>query len=215
MRRTFVASYSSYSSEDLVKACVSSNNEAAWIEFVRRFRPVIAKVVLRTTRRWTQPHSHLLDDLIQETFVRLCADHCAVLRRFQPVHPDSIFGYLKSVAASVVCDHFKFERARKRDVTQTDAISGNVSRELRSSGRSNLNTLENRVILQEIDEAIHRLFRGENFVRNRTIFWLHNREGMTASAIASIPSIGLNTKGVESTLRRMTDVIQSHIDSIS
>lgn len=209
-----MASYSSYSSEDLVKACVRSKSEAAWIEFVRRYRPVIAKVVLRTARRWTLPHPHLLDDLIQETFVRLCADDCAVLKRFHPVHRDSIFGYLKSVAASVVCDHFKFERARKRDVTQTDAISDHITRKLRSSWRADPDALESRIILQEIDEAIHKLFRGENFVRNRTIFWLHNREGMTASAIASIPWIGLNTKGVESTLRRMTDVIQSHIGSI-
>jgi hypothetical protein len=34
---------------------------------------------------------------------------------------------------------------------------------------------------------------------------------MTAQAIASIPWIGLNTKGVETTLRRMTQMIQSHI----
>ena len=52
-------------SEDLVNACIGSNNEAAWIEFVGRYRPVIAKVVLRTARRWTQPQAHLLDDLIQ------------------------------------------------------------------------------------------------------------------------------------------------------
>jgi DNA-directed RNA polymerase specialized sigma24 family protein len=136
-----------------------------------------------------------------------------VLRRFQSLHQNSIFGYLKSVAASVVCDYFKFERAQKRDVMQTDAISDNVSFELRSTGRANPDALENRVVLQQIDEAIYKLFPGENFIRNRTIFWLHNREGMTASAIASIPSIGLNTKGVESTLRRMTQVIQSHIGS--
>jgi RNA polymerase sigma-70 factor (ECF subfamily) len=207
------ATYSSFSSEDLVKACVGPDNQAAWTEFVRRFRPMIAKVVLRTTRRWTHPHPHLLDDLIQDTFLKLCADHCALLQRFDSRHQDSIFGFLKVVAASVVHDHFKFERAQKRDAAQTDTISDKSWSDPPRSPSGGSTGMEDRVTLRQIDEALCRLFPGENLVRNRAIFWLHHREGMTASAIASIPSIKLSTKGVETALRRMTLMIQSHIGS--
>jgi len=51
-----VTSYSALPSEDLVKACVGSSNEAAWVEFIRRFQPLIAKVVGRTARRYS-PHT--------------------------------------------------------------------------------------------------------------------------------------------------------------
>ena len=208
-----LASYLSLSAEELVRACAGSDNPAAWAEFVRRFRPVIAKVVLRTARRWTHPQPHLLDDLIQDTFLKLCADDCSVLQRYTSRHADSMFGFLKVVAASVVHDHFKSERAHKRDATRTDAISdANWSDPPVSRSRAG-NSLEDRVALRQIDEALCRLLPGETLVRNRTIFWLHHREGMTASAIASIPSIELNTKGVETVLRRMTLMIQSHIGS--
>ena len=208
-----LASYSSFSSEDLIKACVGSDNEAAWTEFVRRFRPVIAKVVLRATRRWTHPQPHLLDDLIQDTFLKLCADHCLVLRRFESLHKDAVFGFLKSVAASVVCDHFKFQRARKRDMTQTEALSDQVRSAPAVSRADGNRLMEDTIALRQIDEMLCRSFSGDSLIRNRTIFWLHHRDGMTASAIAAIPAIGLNTKGVESTLRRMTLMIQSHIGS--
>jgi RNA polymerase sigma-70 factor, ECF subfamily len=205
-----LGSYSALSSEDLVKACVGSDSEPAWAEFIRRFQPVIAKVVLRTARRWEEPPRQLLDDLIQDTYLKLCADDCGLLRRFQPRHPDAIFGFLKVVAASIAHDHYKAERARKRDTNQTDALSEQAGPDLPASNGS-LASAEDRVRLREIDEALMKLFKGQHLARNRAIFWLHHRDGMTAAAIASIPWIDLNTKGVESTLRRVTHMIQSHI----
>ena len=208
-----MASYSSLSSEDLVTACLGSDNEAAWSEFVRRFRSVISRVVLRTTRRWTHPPPDLLDDLIQESFLKLCADSSLVLRRFQSLHKDAIFGFLKTVAANVVCDHFKFQMAKKRDITHTKTLSAMVSFDPPSSRTGSVRSMKDLVALRQIDETLCRLFSGENLNRNRTIFWLHYREGMSACAIASIPSLELNAKGVESVLRRMTLMIQSHIGS--
>jgi RNA polymerase sigma-70 factor (ECF subfamily) len=206
-----VASYSARS-EDLVKECVGFNNEAAWAEFIRRFQPLIAKVVGRTSRRyWAQTPSHLLDDLIQETYLKLCSDECRQLRQFQSRHQDSIYGFLKVVAANVVLDHFKSELARKRDASQTETLSDQTPLNRPSGVNGSRLTMDDMVALREIDEIVGKLYIGQILVRNRAIFWLHNRDGMTAQAIASIPWIGLNTKGVETALRRMTQMIQSHI----
>ena len=60
-------------------------------------------------------------------------------------------------------------------------------------------------------DSTGKLYTGKILVRNRAIFWLHHRDGMTAEAIASITWIDLNTKGVETAIRRMTHLIQSHI----
>jgi RNA polymerase sigma-70 factor (ECF subfamily) len=205
-----VASHSARS-EDLIKECVGSNNEAAWAEFIRRFQPLIAKVVGRTARRyWPQTPSHLLDDLTQETYLKLCVDECRQLRQFQSRHQDSIYGFLKVVAASVVLDHFKSELALKRDASQTEALSEQTPLDRSAASGSRL-SMEDLVALRQIDEIVGKLYIGEILVRNRAIFWFHHRDGMTAQAIASIPWIGLNTKGVETALRRMTQLIQSHI----
>jgi RNA polymerase sigma-70 factor (ECF subfamily) len=206
-----VASYSARS-EDLLKECVGSNNEAAWAEFIRRFQPLIAKVVTRTARRyWPETPRHLLDDLVQDTYLKLCADQCRQLRQFQSRHQDSIFGFLKVVAASVVLDHFKSELAGKRDANQTEALTELNSSNRPASRNGGRLSMEDMVALRQIDEIVGKHYAGEILVRNRAIFWLHYRDGMTAQAIASIPWIGLNTKGVETTLRRMTNMIQSHI----
>ena len=71
--------------------------------------------------------------------------------------------------------------------------------------------MDDQVALGQIDDIVGKHYVGQILVRNRAIFWFHHREGMTAQAIASIPWIGLNTKGVETALRRMTQMIQSHI----
>lgn len=204
-----MASVLSLSSERLIKACVGSDSEAAWAEFIRRFRPLIARVSGRMARRhWPQTPPHLIDDLIQETCLKLCADDCKLLRQFESRDPDSIFKFLKVVTARVVLDHFKAEMAEKRDASQTEALT-DQGQPARGCGRCL--SMEDHIALKQIDDIVKTLYKGDILVRNRAIFWLHHRDGMTAQAIASIPWINLNTKGVETVLRRMKHLIQSHI----
>src|SRR5258708_36355819 len=56
---------------------------------------------------------------------------------------------------------------------------------------------------------------GNGQARNPTIFWLRRRKGLTASEIASIPSMGLTTEGVESVLMRLAAMIRGHLISSS
>jgi hypothetical protein len=53
----------------------------------------------------------------------------------------------------------------------------------------------------------HVTARNPDQERDRTIFWLRHRQGLTASEIAAIPSIGLTTEGVESVLLRLETMI--------
>jgi RNA polymerase sigma factor (sigma-70 family) len=207
-----VASPSFLSSEGLVKACIGKDNEAAWAEFIRRFQPLIARVVWRVARRHSaQVPSHLIDDLVQDTYLKLCADECRLLRQFESRHRDSIFAFLKVVATRVVFDHFKSELARKRDASQTDALSGPGPQDTPDRSQAHGLSMEDKVAVRQIDDILKTLYTGDILARNRAIFWLHHREGMTAQAISSIPGLELNTKGVETALRRMKQLIQGHI----
>ncbi len=207
-----MARYSSLSSEDLVSVCAGSRDSAAWQEFIRRFQPLIATVVLRMARRWGDPPGQLVDDLVQETYLKLCADDSRLLRSFQAHHADAIYGFLKVVAANVVHDHFKAALAGKRGAGRVDVLESEEARPSTAlSSVSGAAEMERRILLQQVDDLLTRVATGDEKERNRAIFWLYYRNGLSASDIASLPSIGLSTKGVESTILRMTRMIRSHL----
>ena len=210
-----MAPYSSLSAAELVKKCADSNDKDAWLELVRRFHPVIAAAVLRTARRWCEPSRQLSDDLIQDTYFKLCNDHCRLLRSFRPEHSNSIYGFLQVVAANVVHDHFKAEHAGKRGAGRpAESISDRVLPDPHTTAvtAGSSGAMERQIQLRQIDEVLARVVTGQDRKRNCMIFFLYYRQGLTASEIAALPSLGLTTKGVESILARVTNMIRSHIN---
>src|SRR5438132_1314847 len=105
--------------EELIRACAQNGDAPVWEEFVRRFHSLIAAVVVRTTQRWGSTSPALVDDLIQETYLKICADRKRLLNEFTPEHPEAFYGYLKVITANVVHDHFRGQHARKRGLGQT------------------------------------------------------------------------------------------------
>jgi RNA polymerase sigma-70 factor, ECF subfamily len=209
-----LASYSNLSSNELVQACAAcTDDEQAWAEFIRRFQVVIAAAVLRTAHHWCEPSRSQLDDLVQDTYLKLCENDCRLLRTFKPLHDDSIYGFLKVVAANVVHDHFKAALAVKRGANQPEAII--ETEPIRSApvqaGVDSFAIVNHHHQLEKIDKILNQVTSGKDAERKRTIFWLRHRQGLTASEIASIPSIGLTTEGVESVLMRLTIMIRGHI----
>jgi RNA polymerase sigma-70 factor (ECF subfamily) len=182
---------------------------------MRRFHVVIAAAVLRTARHWGEPPRPQLDDLIQDTYLKLCENDSRLLRSFQPRHEDSIYGFLKVVAANVVHDHFKSALAAKRGAGQTEAIMEPVQMNPKTGGADSFDAVSQRLQLEQLDKILTQLTAGKDQERKRTIFWLRHRQGLTASEIASIPSIGLTTEGVESVLMRLVITIRGHIMSSS
>jgi hypothetical protein len=65
--------------------------------------------------------------------------------------------------------------------------------------------------LQEVNAALSRVAAGPHLERDRKLFWLYYRVGLTADEIAGLPSIGLSTKGVESSLLRLTRLLRQEI----
>jgi len=211
-----LAPYSSLSAVELVSKCADANDAQAWQELVRRFHPVIAAAVLRTARRWGEPPQQLLDDLIQDTYFKLCNDDCRLLRSFQPEHSNSIYGFLRVMAANVVHDHFKAEWAGKRGAGQkTESISERVQSEpgARATARGSSDAMDRQIRLRQVDEMLARVAAGPDRKRNCMIFFLYYRQGLTASEIAALPSLDLTTKGVESIISRLTHMIRSHISA--
>src|ERR1700748_671860 len=114
--------YSSVSIEELVRRCSASRSTAAWGEFIRRFHRLIATVILRTAARLGDSSRSTVDDLIQETYLKLCADDFRILRTFEQHHTDAFIAYVKVVTANVVRDHFKAAHSLRRGANQVESI---------------------------------------------------------------------------------------------
>ena len=199
---------STLSAQELLQLCLESEDEAAWSEFVRRFQPVIAGVIIKRVRRYVSPNPGLVDDLVQDTYLKLCANDFKALRRFDFRHENALFGFLKVIAINVAEDHFRRDENEKRGGGRTQVDLETVAATL--PARSSLSDdAEREILLDEVKQCLETQATEPNFMRDCEIFWLYYRQGLTAKAISEIPSIGLSVKGVESTLLRMTRLVKA------
>ena len=201
--------HAALSAEQLILACTQTGDAAAWEEFVRRFHRLIATVAFRVARRWGDSSPQVVDDLIQETYLKLCAGNFRILRSFKSQHPDAFYGYLKVVTANLVQDHFKAVHSGKRGSGKVEVA---VDPQITSSAAvATAKSGERSVLLHQLDTLLSRLAVGRHLERDRKVFWLYYRVGLTANAIASLPAIGLSTKGVESTILRLTRLLRQEL----
>ena len=190
----------------MVRLC-AEKDPSAWEEFIRRYRRPIALVILQVLRHWGELSTTLLDDLVQETYVVLCANDYRLLRQFAEKHPSSLNAMLRVVAANVTHDQIRARNSQKRGGKYIKAypdsplLEGAVSNE-------EINRIEREVQLREIDQLLQMAPKPISSKRDRTIFWLHFRSGMSAQAISKVPSFGLTAKGVESSLYRTLEFIR-------
>jgi len=65
--------------------------------------------------------------------------------------------------------------------------------------------------LNEINEHLKQYLTGPDQERDRMIFWLYFRQGMSTKEIASLPTVGLSAKGVGSFIERLKHGIREQI----
>ncbi len=193
---------------ELLRLCLESEDQVIWREFVRRFQPLIGRVVVKSARHWTNPTPTLVDDLVQETYLKLCANNFRALRDFDCQHENALFGFLKVVASNVVQDHFRSTYSQKRGSGHEEEDL-EKARNIAVSGASFSETAERKILIGEIRQCLESQASDPNFSRDCMIFWLYYQQGLTAKAISELPSIGLTVKGVESTLLRLTRLVRA------
>jgi RNA polymerase sigma-70 factor (ECF subfamily) len=195
------------SSDDLARLCAVRGGTEEWREFVRRFTRPIAMSTYRVARLWGESSSAVVDDIVQDVFLKFCEHDRKILRDFTPRHPDSFLPFARIVAAATANDFFRKRNTAKRG-------GGARDEELSDTHPGVLHGtewMERNLLLIQIDELL--TAHGGNGAgdRDRTVFWLYYQQGMTARAIAGLPGISLSVKGVESALQRMTALIRSHL----
>jgi len=186
------------SPEDLLRECADLRHTQAWERFLRRFNPLIVATVVRTIRRYGFERAGLSDDLAQEVYLKFAANRARVLREFKPRYPGAVFGYLRVIAANVVHDHFKSKFGKHPEQSP-------LPKEL--AGKEDA---EWRLMLRDIDDLLKQPPVSE---RDRQIFWLYYRQGMSAKEIAAVSSLNLSIKGVESVIVRLNQLVRKAFEN--
>lgn len=203
--------YSSLSVEELIRACAESGDSAAWEEFIARFQRDISLSIIRTAHRWGIPPREVADDLIQETYARLCADKCRLLYEFAMARREAVSGYIKTVATNVARDYFKSQQSRKRGGKSVVQSQPELEPKARSESLGGQDAMEREILLRQIDSCLQSYSEGPSQERDRTVFWLYYRHGMTAKEIAALPATGLTVKSVESVILRLKSLIREKV----
>jgi RNA polymerase sigma-70 factor (ECF subfamily) len=186
------------SPEELLRECADLRQSQAWDRFLRRFNPLIVATVVRTIRRYGFDRAGLSDDLAQEVYLKFSANRAKVLREFKPRYPGAVFGYLRVIAANVVHDHFKSKLGKHTDQSPLpNDVAGKDETEWR-------------LLLRDIDDLLKKPPISE---RDRQIFWLYYRQGMSAKEIAALSSLNLTIKGVESVIVRLNQLIRNAFEN--
>jgi RNA polymerase sigma-70 factor (ECF subfamily) len=203
--------YSSFSLKDLVCLCADACDDEVWEEFVSRVGKPISLTIMRTASGRGEPSRSLVEDLVQATYLKLWEDGCCLLRDFAIQHPEAVLGYLKRTAANVTHDHFKHVHRQSSGGDTPHVSTSDVDPVAGKQVHGSQERVAFGVLLKEIDEYLKHCLTGPDQERDRTIFWLYFRQGMSTKEIASLPTFGLTAKGVGSVIDRLKYCIRERI----
>jgi RNA polymerase sigma-70 factor (ECF subfamily) len=195
--------YSSLSLTDVICLCDGPRDDEAWEEFLSRVGKPISLVIMRTASLWGNASRSLVEDLTQATYLKLWEGGCRLLRDFAIQRPEAILGYLKKTAVNTTHDYFKHGHSHKSGGNNPHVSTSDVEPEVGKEVHGSQEKIAFGVFLNEIDEHLKRDLTGPDQERDRMIFWLYFRQGMSTKEIASLPSIGLRAKGVGSVIERL------------
>lgn len=186
---------------ELAKVCAESTDAEQWELFLRLSTPFVSITAARVCRIWTgKTNGALIEDIVQEVFVKICDQERKILREFKPRGEDSFFALLRVVSASVANDYFRRHYSLKRGGNVVTLSLDDVQET--HSGRQAPSAIQRSVLHAQLDQMIRSApdVIGE---RDRNLFWLYYLHGFTAEELASFDGANLTPKGVESALRRV------------
>ncbi len=185
---------------ELLQLCLDSGGEDAWSEFLSKIQGPIAAVISRTLGKLSQRST--VDDLIQNTWVKLFDNDRAALRRIRNEHENSIYAYVRSAAFHVAHDHI-------RGLVPSVSLEELVSFEPTNSKWTNVFKDLRR---DEVDRCLKTLSSEPNFERDYAIFWLYYEQGYSAREISEMPVVNLSESGVEGVPLRLTRYVKGKLE---
>lgn len=186
----------------LLKLCLDSDDPDAWCEFLRRIQKPAAAVIIRTLGSKLAEPSRV-DDLVQNTWVKLFDNDRRALRGIKNTHDNSIFAYVKQTAYRATLDYL-------REVNRVDLLSIDDDRFIEPPNPGWMRVFGD-LCREDVDRRLKTLSGKPNFKRDCAIFWLHYEQGYTFKEIARFRWIGLSESGVEGVVFRLVRYIKEEL----
>jgi RNA polymerase sigma-70 factor (ECF subfamily) len=151
-----------------------------------------------------------VDDLLQDTYFKICADHGQILRKFLHQPEGAVYSYLKVIAVNLANDRFRLRLTLRRGGGKTVALAPQ-SEDYVPDPRNHAAETERDLLFDQIDRVLRANLVGSSAARDRAIFWLYYRQGLTSEAIAAIAQFHLTVKGVEAVIQRLGRVLRDRL----
>jgi RNA polymerase sigma-70 factor (ECF subfamily) len=152
----------------------------------------------------------MMEDLVQDVYLKLCANNYQILRRVRSDHPNGVYALVRAVAYSTTIDHLRSLRKPVNDSNKTvslEALQHDLAIDQPAESQLHL-----QMLFEKIDRLLAEACPPETLERDRIAFWLYYRQGFTAGEIAALPAVGLTVKGVESLLFRLTAALRVQLN---
>jgi len=152
-----------------------------------------------------------VEDLVQDTYLKLCSNDFQILRGIRSDHPNGAYALVRAVAHSTTIDYLRKRRNPLNDGQKSVSLDAlQVDLALAEPLESQLHR---RMLFEQIDAILSRTGPSESRIRDRSVFWLYYRQGYSAKEIAALLAVGLTVKGVESLLFRMTATLRTELSA--
>jgi len=174
---------------------LSMKNDMAATEFVRRFHRLILKTAIRAAHRFGNTSPSLIDDLVQEVFLKIFTFPSRIWKDFRMDHESAVLGMIRTIAENVTEDYFRAVHSHKRGSETTDPVRTAYMQ----ISRSSTETFDRDILFKEI----YRILKDRTSNEDRRIFWLYYWYGFTALEISRLPGVNLSVEKIEKLLAQM------------
>jgi len=212
------------SNTQVIQLCACDpTNRNAWSEFYNRFDDRIWAVVYRECREKQvaakpQQFDQIVQDLVQDVYLRLVEKKCQALRDFQGASENSIYTYLGIIARNIVRNYLVKMKAQKRPLinksiddilsTSRDQIQKDESKLVYVNGEEGFSV---EILKEEIDEILERCLAGQDKERNKIIFKLYLYEDFSPEEIASQLESSLSEKRIRNIIGQIKRVLRGEL----
>lgn len=184
-----------------LQGALAAGGLQAWEQFIREAHGLVASTVFSALSRWRNPQRDQVEDLVQETFLKLCANDFYLLRGFRSGRPEALVAYIRTITSTVVSDVQRARSAQKRgsggETVELDDVH------LAAGTTEAVEQVEREMLFHRVAQCL-----STQRDRDRQVFWLYYRQGLTSHAIAAIQKVELTSSGVESLIRRLTIAVR-------
>jgi RNA polymerase sigma factor (sigma-70 family) len=185
----------------LWKECVQApHDNSVWQRLLDSQKAVFARIIVRVGNRFDVGARNELDDAMQEVCMKLSA---MAREKAVPQLDDShLEAYLRASVANAGHDYFRARHARRRDTGSTVSLEDMASLQPCTEDQF----VDREILIGQIEQMV----KGQP--RDREIFLLHFRLGLTSREISTISRIGLTQKGVESVIHRLIEGLRGGLN---